>query len=401
MNNDASFGRAWRWIAVVGVLLASLLAWMLLARGTPQGRVADTVDAPSAQFPTISQAHPTIDVQRAAEPKGAPAVVDDLCGVTGSDRARAGNETLDQHVARLTQYGIRRWKDALAASEDPRRHAIGVALSNAQPGVHIPTPDELVPGNEPSRDTPINNNLVLLATETGDPAIYSLAIGQCRTGTETNDMASGPCQGLSWEHWADIDPDNGMPWLWIAAKADRAGDQQAVEEALGKAASASRIEAYGSALSTVALGALPGDAAPLEKAVAGADVISVLRVGTPMEIISLCSATAIHVTRRKQECSAIAETLAKQGSNLMLAAILADQLGFPQEVRRALWLEAKNARAVLIKNYPWRPPGEDAEFRCDTVLAYDHFIDALREGNERTARAVASMGANSNSWRGP
>ena len=306
---------------------------------------------------------------------------------------RADNETLDQHVARVTQRATRRWKDALTVSEDPVRQAIGLALTNTQPGLRIATAEELIPGNELSKDTPVNNSLVLLATETDDPAIYSLAIGQCRR--DTNDMASGPCQGLSWEHWANIDTDNGMPWLWIAAKANRAGDQPGVEEALARASTASRIEAYGSALSALALGALPGDSAPLEKAVAGADVISILRVGTPMELISLCSATAIRQTLRKQECSAIAATLAKQGSTFIdvrLAGILADQLGFPQEMRTALWTEGKNAQAVLMESNPWLLV-DGSGLRCDTVLAYDRFIDALRAGSERSALlAVAAAG---------
>lgn len=345
--------------------------------------------------PPVAQAQPNADAQRTPAPTPAPAVMDELCGVNGPDRVRAGNETLDEHMARLTQRAIRRWKEALAASEDPRRQAIGLALTDAQPDAHISTAEERIPGNGPPKDTPINNKLVLLAAETGDPAIYSLAIGQCRDAG--NDMAAGPCQGLSWEHWADIDPDNGMPWLWIAAKADRAGDQQGVEEALAKASAASRIEAYGSTLSALALGALPGDSAPLEKAVAGADVISIFPVGTPFEIMSLCSATAIQQTLRKQECSAIATTLAKQGSTLIdlaLVSSLADRLGFPPETRAALRAEMKNARATVSKSVPWGFPREGAKFRCDTLLTYDRFIDALRAGgNERTALlAVAEAG---------
>jgi len=43
------------------------------------------------------------------------------------------NETIEQHVARLTQTAISHWQSALAASEDPRRQAIGSPLANAQP----------------------------------------------------------------------------------------------------------------------------------------------------------------------------------------------------------------------------------------------------------------------------
>lgn len=94
-------------------------------------------------------------------------------------------------------------------------------------------------------------------------------------------MAAGPCEGLSWEHWANIDPHNAAPWLEIAAKADSSGDQQEIEEALAKASKASRIDTYSSTIVALALNALPPDLAPLDKTVAGADVTSALGMATP------------------------------------------------------------------------------------------------------------------------
>jgi len=96
------------------------------------------------------------------------------------------------------------------------------------------------PGTDPMPDTPVNNRLVLLAIETSDPVVYALALSQC--GDHGYNMAAGPCQGLSWEHWANIDPDNAMPWLAIAAKAGNSGDRQRVEEALAKASMASHFD---------------------------------------------------------------------------------------------------------------------------------------------------------------
>lgn len=391
MKTDASFRRTWRWIALVIVLLSSVLALLLVTGRTPQNHIANTTDARSAMVRATPQgavAQANTGAQRAPAPTPGPAVMDELCGVNGPDLVRAGNETIEQHVARLTQTAISQWQSALAASEDPRRQAIGLALANAQPK---PTFD-----SEPSKDTPVNNKLVLLAIEASDPAIYSLAIGQCEGNLY--DMAPGPCQGLSWEHWADIDPGNAVPWLWIAAKAEHAGDQQGVEESLAKAASAARIDAYGAALSAPALGALPGDATPLEKAVAGAKVISILRLGTPIETISLCSETAIQQPVRKRQCSAIATALAAQGSTLIelsLASFLADRLAFPQDMRTALNTESKNARGALTRSYPWRDSAGGAKFGCNTVLEYDSIIDALQAagGNERAAaRALVAAG---------
>lgn len=396
MKAETSSRRAWRWIAVVIVLSGCLLTVVLLTRHTPHEAAGAGVasSSPIHVKPASAEAHPHTDAPLTSAPAAAPLVVDELCGVKGADRARAGNETIEQHVARLTQHAISQWQGSLSASGDPRRQAIALALTNADPRGEVVDPEELASGSEPSKDTPANNNLVLLATETSDPAIYSLAVGQCRN-IVSGDMASGPCQGLSWEHWASIDPDNGMPWLWIAARAEGADDHVGVETALAKASTASRIDSYASALSAVALGALPGDSAPLEKAVAGGEVISMLRVGTPFALVSMCSESAIQQPLRKQQCSAIAATLAKEGStyiDLALASSLATRLGLPEETRAALVAERKQARLGLTTSHPWNID-EGSRYRCASVLAYDGFIDALRAGSsERSALLAIAAG---------
>jgi hypothetical protein len=199
-----------------------------------------------------------------------------LCGVSGPDQLRNDRETVDQHVARVTDETEGRWKAALLESGDPKRRAVGLALVNAKP-----SPDSWT---YTAPDTPSNNDLVLLAMETNDPAIYALALGQC--GEDNLDMAVGPCRGLSLEHWAQIDPDNAVPWMWIASRADRAGNHVQADEALGRAANASRLDSYVGAMSALALAALPPEVAPLEKAVAGADLISISRLVAPVALIA-------------------------------------------------------------------------------------------------------------------
>jgi hypothetical protein len=316
------------------------------------------------------------------------AVVDELCGVKGPALKRAGNETIAQHITRLTQSVISRWQSALATSEDPRSQAIGLALENAHPD----------PRANESQDTPVNNSLVLLAIETNDPAIYALAISRCGDGYA---MAAGPCQALSWEHWANIDPDNAVPWLWIAAKASNSGNQEDAEEALAKASMASRLDEYNSAFTAIALSALPRDISPLDKAVAGVDVISTRPLGIPAAdlAVTLCSEMAVQEPTRKQQCTSIASDLADGGSTLFdlaVAGSLAKTLGFPADQQTKLQIERRNAAMNSMAHNPWRYTDEGSgltlgsDFRCDTVLGYDAFIDALRVagGNERAALAA-------------
>jgi hypothetical protein len=316
--------------------------------------------------------------------------MDELCGVKGPDLKRAENEAIPEHAMRVTEGVISRWKSALATSEDPRRQAIGLALQNARPG----------PFKDKPKDTPVNNSLVLLAIHSNDPVIYALAIGQC-VGVGL-DMTPGPCQGLSWEHWAKIDPDNAVPWLWLAAKADRSTDEQGAEDALARASMASRFDGYSSVVSEIALNALPRDAAPLDKAVAGINVIMTSGIGVPAGEIAttLCSDTAVQQSTRKQQCTSIANTLADRGSTLIelsAASHLSRRLGFPADRQALLQKESQDAKAFLSLN-PWRYSFDEGpgvhfvgDLRCDTVLSYNSFIDALEAAGGRERAALAAM----------
>jgi len=306
-------------------------------------------------------------------------VTDDLCGVSGSDQLRNDRETIEQHVARVTAKTVGRWRTALLRSADRRQRAIGLALGNA--GRAADSRPYATPG------TPANNNLVLLALETNDPAIYALALGQC---SENNvDMPAGPCRRLSLEHWAKIDPDNAVAWMWIASRDDKSGDPVRTDEAFSEAAEASRLDSYVGAMKALALGALPPKVTPLEKAVAGADLISISGLVTPVALVTtLCSEQALQVVTRKQQCSSVTNVLATQGTSMTevaMAAILGKRLGWPQDKWITLRKESDYYRQA--PSYPWSKADSSAGFRCRTVLRYDYFIDQLAAhgGSERAA----------------
>jgi hypothetical protein len=306
-------------------------------------------------------------------------VKDSLCGVSGKDQVRNDGETIEQHVARLTADAIIRWKAALLASGDPRQQAVGLALENVQPVYDSST--YVAP------DTSSNNNLVLLAIGSNDPSIYALALQQC--GAWNWDMTAGPCQGLSLEHFAQIDPNNATPWLWIAARANRNGNYAQANDALSRAASASNFQSYLSVMSAVALDALPADFTPLEKATAGADLVSISLIGSSPGLVNLCSPEALQVPQRNDQCSNLANLLSTQGTtsiDVAMAAILAKRLGWPEDKRTALRNEA-NSYVHVIATYPWGKSGADQSFQCENLGRYDYFIDQLAShgGSERAA----------------
>jgi hypothetical protein len=170
-------------------------------------------------------------------------------------------------------------------------------------------------------------------------------------------MAVGPCQGLSWEHWANIDPDNAAPWLAIAGKAASSGDQQGAELAFAKASTASHYDTYGSIVDFIALSSLPRDFAALEKAAAGADVTLALGINIPTTdiVAKLCSDTAIQEPKRKEQCTVVATDLARSGTSLidvLVAANLAKRLGLPRDRQVELQKEQRSATRALTAHNP-------------------------------------------------
>jgi len=368
----------WRW-AAVGVALLAAFAFLLTAGRVRRREIANTV-APHTFVVATNPERAYSRVSPIAQPAEvhSPGAVltDQLCGMKAPELKRAANETIGQHVMRVTQDSIRGWTRSLVASDDSRRRAVGLALENAHPGA---------PGDR-GRDTPVNNSLVLLAIQTNDPVIYALALSQCGD----LDQDSGPCQALSWEHWANIDPDNAVPWLGIAAKASRSGDQEGVDHALAMASMASRFDEYASTVSAIALSALPRDMGPLEKAVAVGDVFSSLSSlgapSTPGIFEMLCSDTAIQQPGRKQQCTFVANDLADKGATLfdvLVASKLAKRLGFSADQQSMLEMEARDDLAALTAHNPWSLTDEGSgyklastNFRCNTVLGYG--VDPLQ-----------------------
>jgi hypothetical protein len=405
MTDNSESRSRWRWITLGALILLIVSLVSFLDRRTLEDiSTSEHVNTPSRVIEPSSsisdnelpKSHSSSSSSNNVDKTNAAAVTYELCGVSGAGRVRIDGETLEQHVTRITNKAIGRWKAALLASKDSRRHAVALALDNANPQPN--------PLNYSAPDTSSNNNLVLLAMETNDPAIYALALGQC--GEEFMDMAAGPCQGLSVEHWAQIDPDNAVPWLWVASRADKIGSHERANEALGRALNASRFQSYVGMLGALALNELPPDVTPLEKTIAGDDVISIARLGTPLVIVNLCAESALQIPERKEQCSLITNMLASQGSTIIevaMAAILSKRLGWPDEKSNSLSAESDSYRLASRDFLIAKGPDANQEFRCEKVLRNNSFVDQIKahKGNERAAiRATIEASNKQNSAGG-
>ena len=77
--------------------------------------------------------------------------------------------------------------------------------------------------------------LAALAASTSDPRLYALALRSCWG------HAKSACEGLSARRWAELDPDNAMPWLMMLDEAGRDSDLSGAQEAMFHISRAPRL----------------------------------------------------------------------------------------------------------------------------------------------------------------
>ena len=92
--------------------------------------------------------------------------------------------------------------------------------------------------------------LVQQASSTQDPRVYGLAMRACEStrfratlSMQADVTAPASCAMLDSRRWADLDPGNGVPWLWVLARANEARDGAGRREALARLAAARRFDA--------------------------------------------------------------------------------------------------------------------------------------------------------------
>ncbi len=103
----------------------------------------------------------------------------------------------------------------MKSSTDPYANAVAVWLDV----VDEPDPDA-------GRIAERTRRLAAMAASTLDPRIYTLALRTCWG------RATQPCEGLSARRWAQIEPDNAMPWLMLMDESARHDDVSGLQEAM-------------------------------------------------------------------------------------------------------------------------------------------------------------------------
>ena len=104
-----------------------------------------------------------------------------------------------------------------------------------------------------------------LAVGSQDPVVYALAVQACK-GWAADDY--GACSLISRAQWAQLDPDNAVPWLELAAEARQNNEPDVEEQAMRMATHARHINTREGMLPTLVDRALGSNVTPLQRTLA-------------------------------------------------------------------------------------------------------------------------------------
>jgi hypothetical protein len=356
---------------MVGAIILLIVAAgiYLLSRPPPssatpgsQPAISPAVKARSAQAERPSAAKPIESVTKAS---GATL---ELCGIgmvtVDADDSMAGY----RYLKGVTQKAAQQWLSALLNSDDTRARAAGLILEGK-----IGEENSIGhPMKEQNRD-----ELVALAVGAGDPALYAMALATCGASSTP---PGGTCQQLSPAVWAQLEPDNAMPWMLLAGKAQARNDVKAASDYFERAATAKRMDSYIDSLFSFSEQEMPNDISALDRWYL---TIQSMGVGAAMvsplaPALRHCSGAALQDDQVRRQCDAVAELMVSDSTTL-LEYSLGVSLG-----ARTGWSAAR-VRELTEQRDAWMQVGvSDA----DTNETENWSCAAVEENNARVRRRV-------------
>lgn len=216
------------------------------------------------------------------------------------------------------------------------------------------------------------DRLVRAAVSSTDPWVYRLAHQFCARPDVAEHAPA--CQLISVARWAQLEPDNTVPWLLAAAEAQQRDDTAAVSEALHRAAQARRSDVrFAQSVVHVRAG-MPADVAPfiglgIDVALIGVESAFVL---PQLAVVSrYCAADRLGDPNRRAVCEDLARLLVERSTSLLdlnVGLRMAERLGWAPQ-RLAPHAELRDA--VLARQGEIATAAADAAepFGCATVTA--------------------------------
>lgn len=233
---------------------------------------------------------------------------------------------------------------------------------------------------------PYYQALVQLAEQTTDPIAYSLAHDACHRIRGADRPTA--CAAISTARWAELEPDNGVPWLQIAAEARQRGDESATRDALARAAGAQRFDNHATDLMRPLVTPAARGAALLERSNLQAQVMGpvggLIVPGGYHDGMLFCRAG--EEPARKALCDQLATQLVEKDTTLLGRAIgraIGARAGWPAERVAAL----KDEHDAMMWMQMRDSPDPRAMLSCDGLAAAERrLLDVMRRGEVGSLR---------------
>jgi len=313
--------------------------------------------------------------------------------VCGAGRvALQSEETSFAAVARLNAGTEDQWLSALRNSGDLRARAAGLYFE-----------DTLAPGKPTSAEANDNREaLVQLALGTSEPSVYATALAMCKSLKTSKPPED--CRQLTAEHWAQLDPENVVPWLMVANEASQKSDGLEESIAFRHAAAATRADSYATSLYAFAAPELPADASPLSRSFLATEAIGVEAAMPIFEYGYLnrrCSAEALRSDDVHMECAEIASLLVNHGPSVMdlgIGTSIGSRLGWSRGKISELTQRQHALMAILTEEVD--PRAEDQQWTCDEVQRVNKYmqqrvllgeVQAMSELIDRSGKSVSQL----------
>jgi hypothetical protein len=361
-----------KWIS--GFAIAALIATGYWFWDRPSPPASAPVPSPApAQTRTPNPSWPVSAAALAAKPDTRDHSGEiEVCGVGKVKFDRDDWTATGKLFDTLTKKPRTLWLSALRNSDDYRARAAGLYLEG------------IFDRGEPQKDPEAaREELVQLALETREPAVFALAIANCSKGVQ--DFTPGACPLLTLDQWTRADPDNAVPWLQLAAEARIENNSLAEAAAFAHAARAHRYESYNWSMFEFARAAMPADITAAEQWFLTEQIVGV-EAAMPMPYITefrYCSREAVSDATVLRECNAVADLLVNQSKTLLefsLGKSLAARIGWPEEITDGLTQQFQASMQALNQMTPSDP---DDQWSCDSVARGNAYMSEFHRLGER------------------
>lgn len=341
------FERPWRaasrrnWAILIACVAFLLIAmWFTVGERAIPGVVVLTAPAPPTATTVVAVPAAAMNATQ-IDPGADTAGRVEVCGV-GWVKPTAEGGADPAFLARLPAIDAagRRLMASLASRGDEFERAAALWLQMLDPSLGATSIQEQPSGcegeacafGEQARtvSAAFRDQLAQMATTTRDPRVYALAFRSCGLSE------AGSCALLNARRWAQLDADNGEPWLFLLEEATRHKDRERADEALFHIGAAARVDDRYFAIP----GAVARRAGNSDIDLLAAHVLAIHALGGMaarsmplLTVLRACRGPALADANRRQRCDAVASALAERGDNLLMASVGADigrQLGWSE-----------------------------------------------------------------------